>query len=112
MRCGKTVTGKGKSGTAAKMARSFQDEDFREKLKRNAVVQVKKFSWDQSAVKAIRVFEQMQLENRSNNVTDTAMCDRLIASIAAIPGNPGEQDLLMTASAMAINFVRRATRQN
>ena len=50
---------------ATKISQALLDSDFREKLKAHASEQVKKFSWDASAVKAIAALENLHALNTS-----------------------------------------------
>lgn len=88
----------------AKMTQALVDKGFREKLKAHGIEQVKKFSWDASAFKAISAFEHLHAQNTSKPFI-AYPTDSLIASIAQIQSNPSatEKDLAHTANAIAFN---------
>ena len=89
---------------AAKISQALLDDGFRNKLKAHAAEQVKKFSWDASAVKAIAALEGLQALNASKP-TMAYTTASLLDSIAQIQSNPSatEKDLAHTANAIAFN---------
>jgi glycosyltransferase involved in cell wall biosynthesis len=89
---------------ATKISQALLDNGFREKLKTHASEQVKKFSWDASAVKAIAALEGLHAQNASKPLT-TYPTASLLDSIAQIQSNPSatEKDLAHTANAIAFN---------
>jgi glycosyltransferase involved in cell wall biosynthesis len=93
---------------ATKMSQALLDGGFRDKLKAHASEQVKKFSWDASAVKAIAALENLYTLNTSKlsiayqtSYTTASLLD----SIAKIQSTPSatEKDLAHTANAIAFN---------
>jgi glycosyltransferase involved in cell wall biosynthesis len=92
------------SHIAEKMTQALVDEGFRAKLKAHGIEQVKKFSWDASALKAISAFENLHAQNASKPFVAYPTAT-LIESIAQIKSNPSatEKDLAHTANAIAFN---------
>ena len=96
---------------AEKISQALLDDGFREKLKAHASDQVKKFSWDASAVKAIAALENLHAMNASkSSIGSTSYPSKyptstLLDSIAKIQSNPSatEKDLAHTANAIAFN---------
>jgi glycosyltransferase involved in cell wall biosynthesis len=89
---------------AEKISQALLDGGFREKLKTHGVEQVKKFSWDASALKAIAAFENLHAQNASKPLIAYTTAT-LLDSIAQIQSNPSatEKDLAHTANAIAFN---------
>ena len=92
------------SNMATKISQALLDPDFRIKLKAHGIEQVKKFSWDASAVKAIAALEGLHALNADKPVTSYPTAS-LLDSIAQIQSNPSatEKDLAHTANAIAFN---------
>ena len=96
---------------AEKISQALLDSGFREKLKAHASEQVKKFSWDASAVKAIAALEGLHALNlsksslASTSYPSSYATSTLLDSIAKIQSNPSatEKDLAHTANAIAFN---------
>jgi glycosyltransferase involved in cell wall biosynthesis len=89
---------------AEKISQALLDGGFRDKLKAHASGQVKKFSWDASAVKAITALEGLHKHNSSKTPTSYPT-STLLESIAQIKSTPSatEKDLAHTANAIAFN---------
>jgi glycosyltransferase involved in cell wall biosynthesis len=89
---------------AEKISQALLDGGFRERLKVHGIEQVKKFSWDASALKAIAAFENLHAQNSSKPLK-TYPTATLLDSIAQIQSNPSatEKDLAHTANAIAFN---------
>ena len=89
---------------AEKMSQALLDPAFRNKLKAHGIEQVKKFSWDASAVKAIAALEDLHKLDTSKTPTSYPT-STLLASIAEIQSTPSatEKDLAHTANAIAFN---------
>ncbi len=89
---------------AEKMSQALLDPAFRNKLKAHGTEQVKKFSWDASAVKAIAALEDLHKLDTSKTPTSYPT-STLLASIAQIQSTPSatEKDLAHTANAIAFN---------
>ena len=49
---------------ATKMAQALEDEDFRETLRKHGLEQAKKFSWDESAKRALATFERLHTQSK------------------------------------------------
>jgi glycosyltransferase involved in cell wall biosynthesis len=97
---------------AEKMSRALLDTAFRGKLKAHGIEQVKKFSWDASALKAIDAFENLHAQNMSKPHVAYPTAT-LIDSIAQIQTNPSatEKDLAHTANAIAFNTSLETSRK-
>ena len=89
---------------ATKISQALLDPAFRTKLKAHGIEQVKKFSWDASAVKAIAALEGLHALN-SSKLSIAYPTSTLLDSIATIQSNPSatEKDLAHTANAIAFN---------
>ena len=89
---------------ATKITQALLDPAFRNKLKAHGIEQVKKFSWDASAVKAIAALEGLY-ELNASKPSIAYPTSTLLDSIAAIQSNPSatEKDLAHTANAIAFN---------
>jgi O-antigen biosynthesis alpha-1,2-mannosyltransferase len=96
----------------AKMAQALQDDAFRTMLREHGLRQAKKFSWDETAKRAIGAWESLQ-ESLPAQRSAAPMAHhprrltaRLIEEIAALPQDeaaPSEQDLTRLAEAIANN---------
>jgi glycosyltransferase involved in cell wall biosynthesis len=89
---------------AEKISQALIDPAFRTKLKAHGIEQVKKFSWDASAIKAISALEGLHAQNASKPLIAYPTAT-LLDSIAKIQSNPSatEKDLAHTANAIAFN---------
>ena len=105
---------------ATKMSQALLDGGFRDKLKAHASEQVKKFSWDASAVKAIAALENLHARNTSKSSPYNLISyptsyptATLLDSIAQIQSNPSatEKDLAHTANAIAFNTSSEAPKK-
>ena len=97
---------------AAKISQALLDNGFRNKLKAHAAEQVKKFSWDASANKAIAALESLHALNTSKPLVAYTTAN-LIDSISKIQSNPSatEKDLAHTANAIAFNTSMEAPKK-
>lgn len=97
---------------AKKISQALLDNGFRNKLKAHAVEQVKKFSWDASANKAIVALESLHALNTSKPLVAYTTAS-LLDSIAQIKSNPSatEKDLAYTANAIAFNTSMEAPKK-
>lgn len=97
---------------AAKISQALLDEGFRNQLKKHAAEQVKKFSWDASAVKAIAALEGLHALNAVKPATSYPT-GSLLDSIAQIQSSPSatEKDLAHTANAIAFNTSMEAPKK-
>jgi glycosyltransferase involved in cell wall biosynthesis len=100
------------SDMANKISQALLDSDFRAKLKAHGIEQVKKFSWDASAVKAITALEGLHAQNASKPLI-AYTTSTLLDSIAKIQSTPSatEKDLAHTANAIAFNTSLEAPRK-
>lgn len=97
------------------MVRALVDKDFNSELRRHAITQSSKFSWDASAQKAISAFEASHERSTSSTRAWSAVLadiDRhyreLVTGIAVQPAGaspPSRHDLQATAAAIAENQV-------
>jgi glycosyltransferase involved in cell wall biosynthesis len=92
------------SDMATKISHVLLDTAFRSKLKAHGIAQVKKFSWDTSALKAIAALENLHEQNATKPTTSYPTSS-LLASIAQIQSTPSatEKDLAHTANAISFN---------
>jgi len=71
---------------AKKMTQALSDNDLRKKIQQHAKLQIKKFSWDQSAQKAIAAMEQVVLERKTSRSTNNELSSRpKLAYLSPIP---------------------------
>ena len=102
---------------AASITRALTDEAFNLSLRRHAPVQAAKFSWADSAKRAIAALEEVHARNNrpSTSAWASIQADRevayqdLIDGIATLsldPSGPTEADLVATAEAIAHNEMR------
>lgn len=70
---------------AKKIEQVLEDEVFRERLMQHGSKQVKKFSWDISAKKAIKAFEILHERNQSNRVDKSVKKRLKLAYISPLP---------------------------
>ena len=89
---------------AEKMSQALLSPAFRTQLKAHGIEQVKKFSWDGSALKAIAALESLHVLN-ATKPTVSYPTSSLLDSIAQISSNPSatEKDLAHTANAISFN---------
>jgi glycosyltransferase involved in cell wall biosynthesis len=105
------------SDMAKKMSQALLDTTFRAQLKAHGIEQVKKFSWDASALKAIAALENLHALNTpqpsSSSPRTTYPTASLLDSIAQIQSNPSatEKDLAHTANAIAFNTALETPRK-
>lgn len=104
MKCGKAVIGtnasslpevigldealfasKDDTSLTAKMLQVLTDENFRVKLERHALVQAKKFSWDTTALTAIKALENWHDSATKNRVHSEISCKPKLAYISPLP---------------------------
>ncbi len=92
------------SDMATKISQALLDTAFRAKLKAHGIEQVKKFSWDASALKATAALENLHEQNATKPTTSYPTSS-LLASIAQIKSTPSatEKDLAHTANAISFN---------
>jgi len=99
---------------ASKIAEALEDENFLFSLRKHAIVQASKFSWDLCAKRALAAFEQ----KKNNSAAASKFVKwsevsawreqryrKLIEAIALIPrdGVPSDTDLLEVARCIAVN---------
>ena len=101
---------------AEKLEQVLTDEDFRKELKRHGLKQAKRFSWDESAKKAIDAFEgYFKVKNKIDKVVWSDMIDYInityhalindIAYISCQLKSVNDIELMKLASCIAKNFV-------
>jgi len=84
---------------AEKMAQALQDEKFRNTLREHGLQQVKKFSWDETARRAIAAWEALPLchSGRYEYLSRSLFTDHLIDSIVEVL--PANDDTMLMALA-------------
>lgn len=72
---------------AEKITRALQDELWQERLRQNAVKQAKKFSWDESAKKAMAALEDynLKLQQKSLSLTNPSSEKKKLAFVSPLP---------------------------
>ncbi|MCG2784200.1 MAG: glycosyltransferase [Anaerolineae bacterium] len=94
---------------AKKIAETLSDDNFRRSLREYGLEQSKKFSWKESAKRALAAFEAIapnSNQNRSFFLPDKKHYDNLINAISEIPDTPigpTNDDLINTARAIFDN---------
>ncbi|WP_297839799.1 glycosyltransferase family 1 protein [Pseudomonas sp.] len=95
---------------AAKMIEALDDESYRARLIANAAEQSTKFSWDESAKKAIAALERMALTSAPDVLGFEAQT--LQKRLLGLPGNPPtDVELFKLAKSIAFNFTVVEERQ-
>jgi glycosyltransferase involved in cell wall biosynthesis len=90
-----------------KLYQALTDKDFRQSLKKNGLKQAKKFSWDISALRAIRAFEVSPLKQ-----TNIEIIPDLIELIADnLPDKVNDQDIVSIAKTIGRNHPMRTHKQ-
>lgn len=88
-----------------KMARALEDETFRAQLREHGLRQAKKFSWDETAKRAIAAWETV--EHRRKNTNDyfarSTAHARLINAVANTTSGRNEADWVALAHDLALN---------
>jgi len=95
---------------AAKLTHGLEDEAFRARLIGNAIEQCKKFSWDESAKKAIAALElrHRPLEAQPAGSAQDAVLQHLVTLTEQ---TPSETELFKIAKSIAFNFSGAGQRQ-
>jgi glycosyltransferase involved in cell wall biosynthesis len=96
---------------ASKMTQALEDEVFRFQLKEHALKQVKNFSWDASAKRAIAALEGLHASNPAAAIsTETVSLIESIAKIKRPPKAP-DNDIALTAAAIGFNTAKDTGKQ-
>lgn len=94
----------------AKILEALEDEAFRVRLIANAAEQSTKFSWNESAKKAIGALERMDLTATAEGASYTSQS--LQEHLVALPGNvPTDAELFKLAKSIAFDFTGAEERQ-
>ncbi|MEM7062889.1 MAG: glycosyltransferase family 1 protein [Cyanobacteria bacterium P01_B01_bin.77] len=83
------------------------DVNFLQSLKKNALEQARHFSWDNSAIKAIKAFEDLSLESAEYKAqTDQKLYEKLIFKISSIEdiSQKSDYEIAKLASCIAKNL--------
>lgn len=92
---------------AQKMTEVLINDQFRSDLARHGLEQAKQFSWDKSAQKALKAFEEWharRVTNDTNRFSNQRLKEWLIGEIAKLSNAPDdENDWLKTAQSIARN---------
>lgn len=93
------------SAITQKMAQALTDEAFRTRLRDHGLQQAKKFSWDETARRAILAWERMPIRKPKTReyLARSLAHTRLIDEVATKLGNPDEATLLNLSQALALN---------
>lgn len=96
-----------------KMAYTMRNSSFRKQLSVHGLNQAKKFSWDESAKRALRAIETLVPE-KAVDVSEKLLSNQtLVQAIADIrhAGTPSDNDLVQVAYCVANNQVRTTKKQ-
>lgn len=98
---------------ADKIAQVLSDEGMRARLRQHGLRQAAKFSWEESARRALAEFEARQASWSAENKPSASTLSNVLASIAQIrtPQPASEEDLAAAADAIAFNTGGDAPRQ-
>lgn len=90
---------------AEKLAEALADETFRQRLRAHGVEQAKKFSWDETAKRAIIAWESLprRAAQPSEYLTRSTAYERLIHAFDKTLATAGEYELLALSSCLAQN---------
>ena len=93
------------SAITQKMAQALTDEAFRTRLRDHGLRQAKKFSWDETARRAIRAWERLPISkpNTSDYLPRSLTHSRLIDAVATKLGDSDEAALLNLSQIFALN---------
>lgn len=98
-----------------KMAHALRDESFRQQLRLHGLNQVRKFSWEECAQRALRALEAVvqQKQAARHSPPDSASSSAIVRAIADISdaGGPSDADLVRAADCIAFNTGRDTPRQ-
>jgi len=97
---------------ADKMAQVLQNEPLRNRLRERGIEQARRFSWDETARRAIGAIEELVRREGESNRTDLADTS-IIDAVAGIDttAEAGDIDLIRTACCIAFNSGRDTPRQ-
>lgn len=97
---------------ADKMAQTLQDDAMRKRLREHGIRQAKRFSWDETARRAISAIEELVRREEKPGRTERAGTS-IIDAIARIDTTvlPGDADLARTAGCIAFNCCADKPRQ-
>lgn len=100
------------------MQHALTDEGFRQSLREHGFEQAKKYSWDESAKRAMEVFEVLHKRNQNEIKAQVPLdhdveYNNLVSSLAKIKATvpPTQFDLLATAKSIAVNNPPPGSRQ-
>jgi glycosyltransferase involved in cell wall biosynthesis len=89
----------------AKMSQALQDDDFRATLRQNGLQQAKKFSWDETAKRALTAWEILSRQKPSSisYINRSSTNSRLVQKIAQPKHTPKSMPLARIAACIAQN---------
>lgn len=95
---------------AAKITEALEDEVYRGRLLANAAEQATKFSWDESARKAIAALER--IERTPTEVDSRQINELLIERLLSLPGaSPSDAELFQISQSIAFNITAPEEKQ-
>ncbi len=88
-----------------KIARGLEDKDFRSRLRKHGMHQAQKFSWDETAMRALSAWESLPRLQRENNkyLTHTLAYDRFLIALANCFDPNDEPNLIELSNCLAHN---------
>lgn len=88
---------------AAKLAQAIQDEAFRRRLRAHGLQQAKKFSWDETAKRAIAAWETLRAPSATSYLERTLRDSRLLETCVQTVELTDEGYLMALSSCLAFN---------
>ena len=88
-----------------KMKQALEDDSFRARLREHGLQQAKKFSWDETAQRALKAWEALPRReaNSGDYLTRSSGHERLVNAIVTHLDNPNEPDLIELSRSMGRN---------
>ena len=99
------------SSITAKMLQAMTDDVFRAELVEHGKKQVKKFSWDETAKRAITAWEELSIEPNRNYPDVSTNSSRLYQCISHHLDNNNEAELFALATQLSLNEMCGVERQ-
>ena len=90
-----------------KISEVLSNQDLLNTLKEHAKTQVKKFNWEQSAVKAIQAIEDFHTKNKTIEIKKSGQEKHCLSEIASISYKPSDHDISQVAYAANFNKKRK-----
>jgi len=88
---------------SAKLRQALEDEPFRHRLREHGLRQAKKFSWDETAKRAIAAWERLPGRVQAEYLDRSLAHDRLLTALAKPLAHAGEPELVAVSDCLATN---------